>query len=629
MVVAVAPLNCSPESLIPKLLVKWGLETLQDGTSPLTMTPNPSPPDSPHKSGSLLHWEDQPDLAWLLSILWLAFLCFVAFWWRLGSTGLVDETEPLFAEASRQMNVTGNWVTPFFNGVTRFDKPPLVYWMMAIAFKLFGVNEWTVRCPSAIAATVLTAIGFYALKFSVSQGHLKSPRAPWLAAWIGSALMALNLQTIAWARIGVSDMLLSGCMGAALFSFFLGYAQSDRASKAQSRWYLAFYIFSALAVLTKGPVGIVLPVLIIGCFLLYMGNFWAVLKETKPLRGILLFLVITVPWYVLVILANGENYINAFFGYHNLERFSQVVNNHHAPWWFFFAVVPLSFIPWSVYLPVAIARLQFWRIHHWRTQPRAQQLGMFALIWFAVIFGFFTIAATKLPSYTLPLLPAAAVLVALFWTEAWTEAMFQSKPSRGAWISHWFSIGLAAVLAIASHLSLQWLDGDQDMPLLQEWVEQIGLTHLATGVWMSVAIASLVLLIARRDRWLWLIQLVGFVAFLLTTLMPFAALVDAQRQYPLRRLAQTIKQVRQPGERLIMAGYNKPSLVFYTQSPLTFITQHDQVLPTIQRLKRNRRRQSVLLVVRQRKLSDTRLKPGQYQLISQSGVFQLIRVPLK
>jgi 4-amino-4-deoxy-L-arabinose transferase-like glycosyltransferase len=574
-------------------------------------------PDRPAKV--LAHWEAQPKLAWTLSILWLIFVCFVAFWWRLGSTGLVDETEPLFAEAARQMDVTGNWVTPFFNGVTRFDKPPLVYWLMAIAFKVVGVNVWAVRFPSALAATVLTVMGFYTLyRFAVTENR----RDRWLAAWLGSALMAFNLQTIAWARIGVSDMLLSGCVGAALFAFFIGYGTDTfkNAGGGQARWYLAFYVFSALAVLAKGPVGIVLPGLIIGAFLLYVGRFWTVLKEMKPVRGILLFLVITVPWYVLVIQANGEAYINSFFGYHNIERFSQVVNNHSAPWWYFFAVVPLSFAPWSLYLPVAIARLRFWNLRHWRTQPRSHHLAPFALIWFAVIFGFFTIAATKLPSYTIPLLPAAAVLVALFW----------SSPGhgRGAQISHVATILFALLLAVAAWLSPRWLEGDQDMPDLQVWVEGLGMPRLAATIWMGVAIVSLLLLLRRRAHRLWIVQLVGFVAFLVISLFPFAALVDAQRQQPLRQIAETITRVRRPRERLIMAGYRKPSLVFYTQSNFVFISEHDKVLPYLQRLKPNRRNRSVLLVVRRRKLEDTRLDPRQYQVISQSGVFQLLRVNL-
>ena len=101
---------------------------------------------------------------WIWALIWLMAINFVAFLWHLGSTSLVDETEPLFAEAARQMSVTNDWITPYFNGVTRFDKPPLIYWLMAIAFKLIGVNEWAVRLPSALSAIALTVMGFVTLQ---------------------------------------------------------------------------------------------------------------------------------------------------------------------------------------------------------------------------------------------------------------------------------------------------------------------------------------------------------------------------------------------------------------------------------------------------------------------------------
>ncbi len=103
-------------------------------------------------------WDKQPNKAWTLSILWLLLISWIAFLWNLGNTGLIDETEPLFAEASRQITVTGDWITPYFNGVTRFDKPILIYWCQAIAYKLIGVNSWAVRLPSALAAIALTVL---------------------------------------------------------------------------------------------------------------------------------------------------------------------------------------------------------------------------------------------------------------------------------------------------------------------------------------------------------------------------------------------------------------------------------------------------------------------------------------
>ena len=208
----------------------------------------------------------------LVALVWLLIVGFIAFFWHLGNTGLVDETEPLFAEAARQMTVTGNWITPYFNEETRFDKPPLIYWLMAMGYQVIGVNEWAVRLPSAVSAISLMILGFYTLRrFGVLNQNFTQPQKlqqSWLVAIIGASLMALNIHTILWARTGVSDMLLSGFMGNALFCFFMGYNSSvnSQQSKLPNLWYLCFYILIALAVLTKGPVGIVLPGLIIFCF---------------------------------------------------------------------------------------------------------------------------------------------------------------------------------------------------------------------------------------------------------------------------------------------------------------------------------------------------------------------------
>lgn len=573
-----------------------------------------------------------PRLLWICSAIWLALIIGIAVWLRLGSNGLVDETEPLFAEAARQMLVRGDWVTPYFNEVTRFDKPPLVYWLMAIAYQVVGVNEWAARFPSALSATVLTVASFFTLyqfgwpRPSDGAQPVAKTALRWWSAWIGSALVILNLQTIAWGRIGVSDMLLSSCVGSALLAFFWGYAQVKN-PQVRSRWYLAFYILSALAVLAKGPVGIVLPCLIVLAFLIYLGNWRIVLQEMQLGRGILLFLAITLPWYILVILANGEDYIESFFGYHNVERFTRVVNNHWAPIWFYFAIVPLSFLPWSAYLPIAIARLRFWQPVRWRNQDRSTHLGLFALIWFVVIFAFFTIAATKLPSYTLPLLPAAAILVGLFWS----EQMVHPTMHRLVWWSHVANIVLAAVLAIGIGLSPRWLGNEPEMPQLAEVVQQTGVIAWGAGIWVAIALVGCGLLLRRQGQWIWTVQLLGFVAFLLMTVLPTMMIVDVQRQLPLRQLATTIVEVQRPGEPVLMIGYRKPSLVFYTQRPITYIAAPGDVPDQLRKLSRRLSRpksqvRSLLVLGRPVKLREAGIEPNEYETIAEAGVHRLGRM---
>lgn len=585
---------------------------------------------------SLKHWLaylEKPRIAWIFAALWVMAMVGIIAWFRLDGIGLVDETEPLFAEAARQMTVTGDWITPYFNGEPRFDKPPLVYWLMAIAYKTVGVNEWAVRFPSALAITVLAGMGFYTLRqFGVprpAEGQwgdeaVRSDLSLWLSALIGSAAIVLNPQTFLWSRTGVSDMLLSGCMGAALLAFFCGYAQPDQ-PKSQSFWYWVFYIFSALAVLTKGPVGIVLSGLIIMAFLLYVGNLRSVLQEMNLIWGSLVFLLITIPWYVLVIWSNGAAFTDSFFGYHNFERFTRVVNNHSAPWFFYFVVVPLSFLPWSIHLPVSIVRLRFWQPRHWRLQPRSTHLGLFALVWFVVIFGFFTVAVTKLPSYTIPLLPAAGILVGLFWSEQMTRL----RPTGAAWISHIVNLIVFAGLAIVAPLVPGWVGGDPEMPDLPAVMQQSGILAWTTAIWAIATLAGILLLLRRQGHWLWSINLLGFLAFVVVSLIPSAVVVDSQRQLPLRHLAKTIVQVQQPNEPIVMIGFSKPSLVFYTQQPVTYFWDAENAARSLRQFARDHREaDSLLLLGRSLKIEEAELSPQKYQPIEQAGVFQLIRIKM-
>lgn len=599
----------------------------------------------------------RPALAVTLSILWLVLIGGVAFFWHLGSLGLIDETEPLFAEASRQMLVTGDWITPFFNGETRFDKPALIYWCQAIAYSIFGVNEWAVRLPSALAALGLISLALYTIQWYLArEDYLEQkvrPTRRWLTAALGAAIMALNPEMIVWGRAGVSDMLLVGCMDSALLCFFLGYAQPSK-SEVKARWYLAFYILIAGAILTKGPVGIVLPALIIGIFLLYMGNAKEVLREMRPLTGLLIILCLSLPWYVLVIWRNGENYINSFFGYHNVERFTSVVNRHSAPWYFYFIIVLLGFAPYSVYLPLAMARLKFWQRNYWRSQERSSQLGLFAFFWFITIFGFFTIAVTKLPSYVLPLMPAAAILVALLWSDiikdkrsfsfgdasanadtatfplSASPRLIVSASSRTPLlITGWVNVALLSALAVAMFYVPQLIK-DPAAPNFHKLFEQSGLTVLGGVLWLLCAVVLAALLVRRRYQPVLMVNVLGFAAFMVFVLTPCLFLIDQERQLPLRQLSAIAVQAQKPSEELVMVGFKKPTVVFYTRRPVKYVKVSSVAAQYIQdKAAKKAQPASVLVLAQPKKFPEMGLKRTDYENLGTSGAYELIRVPFK
>ena len=613
-------------------------------------------------------FEKYPQCNRWISVILLGVTCFVAFLWHLGSVGLVDETEPLFAEAARQMTMTGDWITPYFNGATRFDKPPLVYWLMAIAYQIVGTNAWGARLPSALSAIAMAVFGFFTLRkfgFPSPKSVTKEPHSPrtqrqlWLSAWIGSSLIALNLQTMVWARTGVSDMLLTACMNGAIFCFFWGYCSvtsHQRCSEVVERsrnelveespvtskdtqtpnpkpqtllpnpWYIAFYVLLALAVLTKGPVGIVLPGLTILAFLFYVGKFWEVAKEAKLVFGAVLFSIITIPWFVAVILANGQAYIDTFFGYHNIERFTSVVNKHSAPWYFYFLVVLIGFLPWSLYLPMAISRLRFWRRSFWQQQPRSAHFGLFAFCWFATIFLFFSVAVTKLPSYTLPLLPGASILVGLFWSQELTK-----ESDRKSW--SFFITGIINiiffVLLVAACLYGPYAIGYDPAALdLSEQALKSILPEIGAAIWSGGAIAIAFFLWQQKNwRWPICINFITLFCFILFALIPAASFADRLRQKPLRELAELARRSERPREEFVMIGFQKPSVVFYSQRPVTFFSHTPHFLQRLKETASDRQDDyPILILSRPDKIWESNLRSEDYEYLERRGSYQLIRV---
>jgi 4-amino-4-deoxy-L-arabinose transferase-like glycosyltransferase len=566
----------------------------------------------------------QPRIVFAVSLGWILAIASVTLLWGIGDIGLIDETEPLFVEAARQMQVTGDWITPYFDGETRFDKPPLIYWLMVLCFKVFGVSEGAARLPSALSALSIVLLCFYVLRQHSPglnpemESKRSSPQRLSLAAWLGATMLMLNLNTYFWGRTGYADMLLMATMGGALLAFFMGYAQADNL-KLQRRWYGAFYVLTALAVLTKGPISILLPAAIVGGFTLYLGNLRQVVREMQLVRGIVLVLAIALPWYILVTLKNGDAFIGSFFGYHNLVRFSSVVNQHSGPWYFHFIVILAGFLPWSAYLPAALYQTKPWRRKQWQGRSRSEQLGLYAVIWFIVILGFFTVSVTKYFSYTLPLMPAAAILVSLLWTDTVLE-----RPTRAPhrWdLSRWFNVALMAGLAWALFSCAPWLAHDPWMPTLGAKIAEANIPLYGGMLWAVAAVAA-VLCILWRSNGLWLVNAIAFLLFLSLVLHPAVAIVDQTRQLPLRELAKAAVAAQKPPQEMIMIGFRKPSLVYYTQQHVEYLEKPTQLAPYLQKSTHS----GPLVITTPQLLIQTALTPRQYETLGQSGVYILVRL---
>lgn len=562
---------------------------------------------------------------------WLTLLCGLAFWYRLGSTGLLDETEPLFAEAARQMTVTGDWITPYFNGVTRFDKPPLIYWLMALGYHLVGVNSWGARIPSALTGTLLVGAVFWVcdrLVRSTASDPDLAPEARYSRAlpYLITAPLALNLQMIFFGRTGYSDMLLNLCFGGSLLSFFAGYTATDRRSRVWG--YLGFWILMALGVLTKGPVGLVLPGGIVLAFLLVTRQLKNVLREMPWRWGAILFAAIALPWYGLAYWVNGEVFIDAFFGFHNLERFTQVVNHHSGPWYYHFVMVLVGFAPWSLAIPAAIGAV--WAQRPWKNPDRRQQLGLLAGIWFVLELGFFTIAQTKYITYSLPSIPAAAILVGLWWSQG--QADWVRLGRRWDRLGTTIAIGVVCLaLGVASWLCPSWLDEDPSMPGLGTKMAALGLTQTSAVIWVGAAIVTVGCLLWKRSDRVWNVQLSAFVLFVALFILPTLTTIDQERQLPIRQIAEGLPRVQRPQEPLVMAvnTFDKPSLVFYARQDVTFFDRSVKLPPYLKELAQTGKVASVLVMTTPDTLSEAEIPSDRYQVVMEAGVYRLVRFSLR
>jgi hypothetical protein len=328
---------------------------------------------------------------WLRDMLFIVLVLGIPFLQFLGALPLIDPDEGRYAEIPREMLERWDFITPTLNYVHYFEKPPLLYWLNAASMKVFGLNEFAARLPSALcgAATVLTTY--------IIARHLYDRRTALISALILGTSAGFVLQS----RIILTDMLLTFCLTAALGSFIVA-ASQEKHRDSSLPWYL-FYLFSALAVLAKGLIGIVFPAGIIFFYLL-LGHEWKVLKRVHLFRGMLLFLAVAAPWFVAVSIQNPE-FARFFFIHEHFERFTSNVHGRSQPIWFFIPVLAGTMLPWSFFIPGALGRA-------WRNRRHEGLPGLFLLIWSVLIFLFFSKSGSKLVPYLLPIFPPLSIMIA-------------------------------------------------------------------------------------------------------------------------------------------------------------------------------------------------------------------------
>jgi len=486
--------------------------------------------------------EENPPLpgAWLLLPLLIAAALYGI---GLTSTDLWTPDEPRYAEVAREMVLRGDYIHPHCNGKPYAEKPPLFFWAVVAASRLTGgVDTLAVRLPS-----VLSALGTLVLLILLVE-ELFGRRA----ALIGGCMLATAPEFFWLARSGHIDMLLTLLITASLFGFWRWYSQGGWA------WLVVFYGFMGPAVLAKGPVGMALPVLVVVCFLLARGEARKLWKMA-PHIGLPAAAGIVLLWYIPAMRDMPELRPAVVIGRQVADRMfkgvSHRVNLFYYP---FFQVVSLAWgmAPWSV--PALFAAVPAWRS---RREPGV----MFLLCWAAVIFGFFTLIASKREIYILPMYPAAAGLAAAWVVR--TPAHRGLNRIRVAVAGYGVFLLLLAVVAfVAAPAYLA-----RAFPTVAPHFNR---ALLLPGALVGLAAMGVGLLAKTRSR-----LLAGGVAvcaagltFLAAVVLPYVNEYKSPRD-----ICSLYNQLKRPGSMIAMYGRPREEYVFYTSPPLRSIRSPEEL----------------------------------------------------
>lgn len=341
----------------------------------------------------------------------------------LGGAPLMDPDEPVYAETAREMIEFGDYLSPRIYNEFWYDKPPMYYWLVAGTMQVFGVNEFSARFPSALLGISTVLVLYFGIRKIFDEDT-----AFWSSLILGTCVEFFYL-----GKAAVTDMTLLFFMTSAILAFL-------------NKKYWLFYICMALATVTKGPIGLVFPSTIVFLYLLISGE-WHILKKMHIPFGVVLYLLIASPWYYLMFQAHGKEFIDTFFGFHNITRFTTPEHPTRVTWWYYLPVVILGLFPWTGLLISAI------KASICDSSTDDMKKLTFMHVWWVFVFIFFTITKTKLVSYIFPMFPALAIII------GWHIAQLSHDK---AFHRH-FGIAASSVVMFLL-LAVGWIIGGKQLP---------------------------------------------------------------------------------------------------------------------------------------------------------------------
>ena len=468
----------------------------------------------------------------------------------LGTGTLWDNSETAYGEVAREVLLTRDWVVMHLNLQPWFVQPPLYFWIAAAFAKVLGAGTLALRLPSALATIAMGGLAGY------GTARIAGGRAGTIAALVLSTAL---MQAIV-GRLAIMDALLDLAVTAAIL---WGFRALDPAGGVRRRdaACLGAAVALALGTLAKGPVAPVIVALVLGVWAIWEARAGrlAAPRARALILGAALFIAITLPWFVALTARVGVSGVAELIGHYTVGRYTGVIENQHGPIWYYIPVLILGFFPWIAFVPVAIAAA--WRI----ARTPEGHFARLALVWTIVPFVFFSCASTKLPNYVALMLPALAIVVAL-----WFDAIAEHGRRRGALVSAATIPAFVGLVAVAITLFARSNKLDAATEALTGQFAFLGIAMLVGGL-------ATVAVLARRATAHTAPYVLAVTSGALVLFIALIAEPVAEPLKPIPPIASTINANATPADTIAIRGVSGGNgLTFYTRPPTKNITDDDQ-----------------------------------------------------
>jgi 4-amino-4-deoxy-L-arabinose transferase-like glycosyltransferase len=492
-----------------------------------------------------------PARAALLGALFAALVTLPA----LGTGTLWDNSETAYGEVAREILLMHDWVVMHLNAQPWFIQPPLYFWLAAAFAKVLGVSALALRLPSALATIAMGgAVGYATARIAGER-----------AGMIASIVLSTSLMQAIVGRLAIMDALLDFTVAAAVLWWYRAFEPSGTARRRDTA-FVCGALALAVGTLAKGPVAPVITVLVIAAWLLWerRAGRLARPRARAVVLAVLAYLVVTLPWFIALTSRVGTGALVELIGHYTVGRYTGVIENQRGPFWYYVPVLILGFFPWIAFVPAAFAAA-------WRDARRPEAaFARLALAWTVVPLVFFSFANTKLPNYVALVLPALAILVAL-----WFERVRIGFDHRSAIVSAAtipVFVGLVGfAVGVFSHTNRL----DVDLAAVGPQFAFLGAAMLAGSIATVVAIA-------RRETAQWSPYVLACTSGALVLFIAIVAEPAAEPLKPIPPIARAI-QAQRPATVVIgghgVSGGN--ALVFYTSPPVRDVERNADFTATI------------------------------------------------